>query len=178
MSKFGDLKKEMREEIIKGEKKRNHSKTDFNKFTKAFVNDVDFTTHKVKGVDEAGKVIKDEVKPVEEYRKGLKKILIDFGVDKQEAEKIMKEYEIKSVDGLYEFISELMYEYMDTGKKFSFLPKEDFTGTMWLDDVEADTDWQEYRNPSKPGEFIYSKRDKHKVLNRKSSCPNWLKTKK
>lgn len=179
MSKgFKELKQELAEEINKGEKKRTHSKTDFNKMAKAFVNDVEFTAHKVKGVDEEGNPVKEEFQPVKEYRKGLKRILTDFGVDKQEAEKMMQDYQIKSVDGLYEFMSELMYQYMESGKKFQFIPKEDFNGSMWIDNDEGDDDWKEYRNPSKPGESVYTKRKPHKVLNRKSSCPNWLKESK
>lgn len=179
MSKgFKELKKEIREEINKGEKKRTHSKNDFNKFAKAYVNDVDHVSYKVKGVDENGAPVKEEFKPVQDYRKGLKKVLADFGVDKQEAEKIMNDYQFKNVDGLYEFVSELLYEYMETGKKFQFVPKEDFNGSMWVDEDAGDDDWKEYRNPSKPGESVFTKRKPHKVLNRKSTCPNWLKESK
>lgn len=179
MSKgFKELKNELANEIQKGDKKRTHSKNDFNKLAKAFLNDVEYTTHKVKGVDEDGKPVKEEIQPVKEYRKGLKKMLTDFGVDKQEAEKMMTDYEIKSVEGQYEFISELLYQYMESGKKFQFIPKEDFNASMWIDDDEGDDDWKEYRNPSKPGESVYTKRKPHKVLNRKSTCPNWLKESK
>lgn len=175
---FDKLKKELKDQIEKGEKKRNHSKSDFNKFAKAFVNDPEFTSYKVKGVDENGQPIKEEIKPVEAYRKDVKKVLLDFGVDKQEAEKIMSEYQFKNTDAAYEMVSELMYQYLDTGKKFGFMPKEDFNGSIFIDDVEADDDWQEYRIPSKPGEFTYTKRKAHRTLNRKSTCPNWLKEKK
>ena len=175
---FKDLRDEMKKQIEAGEKKRNHSKSDFNKFAKALVNDSDFTSYKVKGVDEDGKPVKEEIKPVENFRKDVKKVLLDFGVDKQEAEKIMTDYKFKSCDSAYEMTSELLYQYIDTGKKFGFMPKEDFNGSIFIDDVEADDDWQEYRIPSKPGEVTHSKRKAHKVLNRKSTCPNWLKEKK
>lgn len=174
---FDKLKKEMQEQIEKGDKKRNHSKSDFNKFTKAFLNDTSFTSYKIKGVDEKGQPVKEEIKPVESYRKDIKKVLLDFGVDKQEAEKIM-EYQFRNTDAAYEMVSELLYQYLDTGKKFGFIPKTDFNGSIFIDNVEADDDWQEYRIPSKPGEFTYTKRERHKVLNRKSTCPNWLKAKK
>ena len=86
---FKELRDEMKMQIEAGEKKRNHSKSDYNKFAKAFVNDIEFTSYKVKGVDEDGKPVKEEIKPVENFRKDVKKGRRDFGVDKQEAEKIM-----------------------------------------------------------------------------------------
>lgn len=175
---FKELRDEMKKQIDAGDKKRNHSKSDFNKFAKAFVNDTDFTSYKVKGVDEDGKPVKEEIKPVENFRKDIKKVLLDFGVDKQEAEKIMTDYKFKGTESAYEMTSELLYQYLDTGKKFGFMPKDDFNGSIFIDDVEADDDWQEYRIPSKPGEVTHSKRKAHKVLNRKSTCPNWLKEKK
>ena len=180
MSKFSDLKKEMKESISKGEKQRRHSKADFTKFAKEFVNDVEFEVTKVKGVDENDKPVVEKITPVKDYRKTLEKILEDFGVDKQEAAKMTTDYQIKSVDGMYEFVSELLYQYMETGKKFQFIQKEDFNGAIWVDDEEEDDDWKEWKNPrakvdpSQP-EYVYVKKKAHKKLNRSSKCPSWLK---
>lgn len=180
MSKFSELKKEMQDSINKGEKKRTHSKADFNKFAKEFVNDVEFEATKVKGVDEEGKPVEEKFTPVKDYRKSLEKVLVDFGVDKQEASKMTTDYKIKSVDGMYEFVSELLYQYMETGKKFQFIPKDDFTGSIWVDNEEEEKEWKEWKNPrakddpSQP-EHVYTKKKAHKKLNRSSKCPSWLK---
>lgn len=149
------------------------SRSDFDKMAKAFVNDVNYTTETVSMKN--GKLEKKEVKPVEKFRGMIKAVLKDFGVDAQEAEAIMSDTkEIKSVDGLYELVSELVYRYMEAGKKFDFMPKEDFVGSLSLD--SKDEDEKEYRNIKDPdGPGIKVKKKKHKVLNKHSKCPKWLK---
>lgn len=154
------------------------SRSDFDKLAKAFVNEVGYTTETVSM--RGGELQRKEVTPVKAFRGMIQAILRDFGVDKAEAERVMDEtYTIKSVNGLYEFVSELIYVYMDAGKKFEFMPKEDFVGNISLDDVEEETD-KEYRIKKSDGteNVYYVTKQKHKVLNKKSKCPQWKKSKK
>ena len=55
-------------------------------------------------------------------QKVVMKILLDFGVDKQEAERIMtNDYQFKDLNALYEVASETILNYAGTGKKFNFI---------------------------------------------------------
>lgn len=187
MSKtFTEVFNEIKEGISvskKGKPVITFSKSDFEKLAKAYVNEVDYTTE-VCSV-KAGDLVKDEVKPVEMFRGMIKRILKDFGVDEQEASRVMdSSYEIKSVNGIYEFISELLYKYMEAGKKFDFMTKEDFQGSVYLADILEET--KTFANIKKkdadgniiddgrPAEVVVKKKA-HKVIKQKSKCPEWLK---
>jgi hypothetical protein len=157
----------------KGKPVKSFSRSDFDRLAKAFVNEVGYTTEVVGTKD--GEMVTKEVNPVEKFRGMLKVILQDFGVDKQEAQKIMDSYEIRNVDGLYELTSELVYQYINAGKKFDFMPKKDFVGSMSLKDVAAAEGlFTDIRTKEK----ISIKKEAHKLLEKKSKCPKWLKSKK
>ncbi len=173
MSKtFSDVFDEIKAEVS-GKSARTFSKADFDRMAKALVNDVDHTVEvaSVKG----GEMQLKEVKPVAAYRKTLQRILQDFGVDKHESARVLESsYEIASVDGLYELASELIYKYIEAGKKFDFLTRKDFKGSLQLAEVaEATT---EHKLIGQEG-TVKVKKEKHNVLKAKSSTPNWLKTK-
>ncbi|HEY8401796.1 MAG TPA: hypothetical protein VIK89_11060 [Cytophagaceae bacterium] len=152
------------------------SRSDFDRLAKALVNDVDYTIDAVSIKN--GEVQKKEIKPVQLYRNTIRAILQDFGVDKQEAARIMdSSYEIRSVDGLYELASELIYKYMEAGKKFDFITREDFMGSLTLREVDESV--SEHKSISKDGEpskTFKVKKGKHKQLEKKSKAPRWLKT--
>ena len=103
------------------------------------------------------------------------KILLDFGVDKQEAERILtNDYQFKDVSALYEVASETILNYAGTGKKFNFITKPDLQCSLIIDDYE-----EEVKMTKKPGaddsearEVLYKKHRKAKVT---STCPDWLK---
>lgn len=181
MSKtFTEVFNEIKEGLTysaKGKAVKTFSRTDFDKLAKAFVNSPDYTTTvaSMKG----GEMQTREVKPVEGFRGMIQAILRDFGVDKAEAERVMSDtYSIKSVNGLYEFVSELIYAYMDAGKKFEFLSKEDFIGSISVDDVdEIEKDYTIKKKDGSVNTYKVNKKA-HKVLNKKSKCPQWKKSKK
>ncbi len=157
-----------------GKVSKTFSRNDFDKLAKAFVNEVGYTTETVSV--RGGDLHRKEVKPVVGFRSLIQAILLDFGVDKKEAARVMEEsYSIKSVNGLYEFVSELIYQYMEAGKKFDFLTKEDFVGGITLDEVEEETREYEMRQADGTSKTYKVTKDKHKVLNKKSKCPQWKK---
>ncbi len=169
---FSEIKKNI-STSSSGKEIKTFSRTDFDKLASAFLNDVEYKTESV--AMRGGKLERKTVEPVKALRGLIRKVLIDFGVDKQEAEKIMDStYEIKSVDGIYELCSELVYQYINAGKKFDFMTKEDFSGSILLKEVdEVVTEHKDI----KTGEPYRVKKKKHKVLEKKSKVPKWLKNK-
>lgn len=109
-------------------------KSDYLNLAKAMLNTPDYSTEIVKSRnDEDGTVVTETLKPVEMFReKFLKPILKDCGVDAAEADMVMT-MEIKKVEGLYELVKELDYQYMMAGRNVDFLPKEDFKASMSID---------------------------------------------
>lgn len=156
---------------------KSFSKSDFEKLVRAFVNTPDYECEIVKTKN--GEMVKSTVNPVANFRGMIRTILKDFGVDKAEAEKVMTEYEIRTCD-MYEFVSEIIYKYMEAGKKFDFINKEDFSGSMSLKFVEEEEkEYTEIRkkdaDPSVPLKTFKQRKKAHKVLEKKSKCPKWLK---
>lgn len=166
--------KDVFEEIKEGSKgsKVTFSRADFDKLAKAYMNEVGYKAN-VHGKEEGDA----SVETVKSLRGMIKKILKDFGVDEQEAAIIMtEEYQIKNVDGIYEMCSELVYNYVDAGKKFAFIPKDDFEGSLTLDIVEASTTTT--KGVGEDAATFKVEKQKHKKIKVKSSCPKWLKTSK
>lgn len=162
-----------------GKVKKTFSRSDFDKLLKAFLNESGYTT-KV-ATTKGGELVLNEIQPVKEFRdKVITKLLVDAGHDKTEAAKMAAEYEFTKVDGLYEIISEVIYQYMNANKKFDFLPKEDFNGSLTLKSVDAAVG--EYSSIRKKGDTTPPKKFKvetkaHKLLEKKSKAPKWLKKK-
>jgi hypothetical protein len=173
---FQEVFNEIRSNVTmskKGKPVKSFSKSDFDRLAKAFLNERGYKTEVV-GTKE-GSMVTKEVLPVDEFRGMIKIILQDFGVDKQEAQKMIDSYEIHNVDGLYELCSELLYQYMNAGKKFDFMPKKDFVGSMSIKEVAAAEGlFTDIRTKEK----ITIKKEAHKLLEKKSKCPKWLKSKK
>ncbi|MDD3172211.1 MAG: hypothetical protein PHF63_00855 [Herbinix sp.] len=153
--------------------KSTFSRSDFETVAKALINEVEYSTEvcKIKN----GELIKETIMPVKDFRKGMRDILVSFGVDKQDAEKIMSaDFKITKTDWFYPLISELITSYMSTGHKFTFLPKDDFMASIKLAKREATT--KEFTNPKTKQKFKKTIPE-HTVLVKQSSCPSWRKKK-
>lgn len=163
-----------------GKVKKTFSKSDFDKLLQAFLNDSEYemSVAKTKG----GEMVVDKSQPVKAFRGMIKRILVDFGVDAQDAAKIESEYQIRNVDGLYEVICEIIYTYCKADKKFVIPAKEDFGGmSVTLKSVEKTI--KEYskirgKDDKGPAEKFTVESGKHSLLVSKSKCPTWLKKKK
>lgn len=156
------------------------NKKNFDKLLKAMLNDPKFTT-------EAVHVKKGTIDSVEEievskgFRKFCKKIVEKCGVDKTESERVLSdEFSIDSVDGLYEFMATAIYLYIQRGNRFDFIPKKDFKGSVALKTVPGSFESRERFSPQDRkslGVYEITKKD-HSVLCVKSSCPDYLKSRK
>lgn len=154
----------------KGKEKKNFSRKDYDELFTAFLNENDYETETV--TVKGDELVRTTVKPVAEFRKVFYNTLIDFGVDKQEAAKILDgSYQFAKTPGAYEFTSEVMENYLKH-KKFNFLPKEDLVASIVLDEVDEEE--KEFR---KPGTDEKSKKriKKHRKIKAKSTAPKWAK---
>ena len=154
------------------------NKKKFNKLLLAFANDPDFkyTVEKTVG----GKVETEEIMPTKEFRKFCKKLVEKAGVDSHESEFVLTpEFTLDNIDGLYDFFTAAVYEYLNAGNKFDFPRRTDFKGSIILKDVEENSKVRDARNPrdgSYLGKFKTTEK-KHKKLVAKSPCPDNLKEK-
>ena len=153
---------------------RNFNKSQFDDVMVTLLNDTEYEATVVTKRNDDGTVVTKQVNPAMAFREGtLKPILAGFGVDKIEAENI-KTVEITKVDGLYEIMSEGIELYARTGKKFNFLPKEDLSASLTLDEIEEEV--KTYRVPNSD-ETTTVKEGKHTKMKVKSSVPANRKTK-
>ena len=181
MKTFDEVYKEISSNVSvtkSGKPKKTFSKTDFDALTKALLNTPEFKT--VYYGMKNGEVVTKDVYPVKQLRESLKRILTDNGVDAQEAAKFVTDYTFTNVDGMYEFISEILYQYMDAGKKFDFPTKKDFKASLSIKDVEESEGIYSAiakKGDKNPPEKFKIKTQKHKILEKKSKAPDWLKKK-
>lgn len=156
------------------------SKEAFNEQIKTIINNPDYKVDVVKvSKAKAEGYNTTEVSVTQGFRKFCKKLLEQFGVDKFESEKVLtSEFQFNNVDGLYEFMCACIYEYIDNGNKFDFVPREGFKGSLELVDI-----------PEKIKESTLCDKDgnvkkystlmrKHKKLKASGGCPSYLKEKR
>ena len=159
-------------EIKNQKKSKKFNRDSFDELTLAMLNS-DVETEVVKSRNDDG-VDTTKINVTKEFINGfIKPILKDYGVDNIEAETI-NSYEFHSVKGVYEFVSELIYEYMQTDKPFKFLPKENFNGTILIKDVEpAVKERRDINKKDENGNSLYNtfEYDSHEVLKANSSAP-------
>lgn len=166
---YNELKEQIKQKMENGGR-RTFSREEFNDLTKAYLNDIDNKTVVAKKIGD--EIREEEINPVADFRKMIYNILTDFGVDKQEAAKVCTEYKFRNMDAMYPITSEIIMNYLETGKKFSFLPKKDLTCSLTLHEFEEETKMN--RAPGKEEEIptLYKK---HRKIKAESNCPSWLK---
>lgn len=157
-------------------KAQTFKRDDFEAVVRGILNTPDYKAKTAKAAGEGFEVVEVEVTP--RIRKSLQKILIDFGVDKEDAKPMLDSFEFQKghLDGIYELISESVYKYIEAGRKFNFLTKEDFQGSLLIKDVEAGETESRDMTSDDPEAKIRKSHKAHKLLVRKSKTPNWLKT--
>lgn len=173
---FNDVKAKQR--ISKGKKPKpvhSHSRSDFESIAKAIINEPQFKIERAVANKEGGGYTVEEVYPVQGFRKMLQSVLRDFGVDKQESERVLTDaYEVRTTEGMYEFIESVIYTYLDAGRKFSFMSRPDFQGSISLVSVESG-EKKTFRDVQ-TGESFNVERKAYKTLERKSPVHPWLST--
>nr|DAR14076.1 MAG TPA: integrase [Caudoviricetes sp.] len=174
--------KEVLEEIkSEGENKYNRfSKKNFDKLMKAIVNDVEFS-EKVAQVKGGELVDEIPVMVTKNFRKFLRHIVEKAGVDKAESQVVMEEsFTIDNVDGLYDFFTAALYEYIAAGNKFDMPKTKDFQGSLYMKSNPKASKKTKGRNPQTGedlGEFEQSNEAYHSLAV-SSPCPKWLKSRK
>lgn len=156
------------------------SKKAFNELVDALVNDTEFAAKVAVTKNKELAEVK-EVFVGKEFRKFLKRILEKAGVDKADASIVMDpSFEIDNVDGMYELISTAIYEYMDAGNRFEFLPREDFRGSLTLRQKPESTETRRVRNPQTKEDLgLWENTTKaYKVLAASSPAPDYLRTRR
>lgn len=156
------------------------NKKKFTTLMKALANDIEFQA-------KVAKVKKGELESVESimvtkgFREWCKKLLEKAGVDKNESNIVLSsDFTIDNMDGLYEFFVTAIYEYINSGNQFDFLPTEDFKGSIYIKNVPEKvsvTDAYSPQDRTYLGTFETTKKA-HKELGIKSGCPAFLKNKK
>lgn len=171
MKTYNELVNEVKEEMANGGK-RTFNKELFSELSRAYLNEYGATTKVAK--TKGGEVYTEEITPVDDFRKFIEKVLIDFGVDKQEATRIRDNYEFTNVDALYPICSELITNYLETGKRFMFIPKEDCVASLLMDEYKEETKYNKNpRDPeAEPKATVYKP---HKKIKCESVCPSWLR---
>jgi len=172
MKTYMELVNEVKEELNNGGK-RSFSRELFNDLTAAYLNDIGNTTTIAKTKN--GELVEEEINVPLDFRKMVMKILLDFGVDKQEAERILtNDYQFRDVSAIYEVASETILNYVDTGKKYNFIAKSDLQCSLIIEEYK-----EEVKMTKRPGaddsearEVLYKK---HRKLKAQSTCPDWLK---
>lgn len=156
------------------------NKKNFGILMTALANDVDFTS-KVAKVKAGELDTVEDVLVTKGFRKWCKNLVEKAGVDKAESERVMSaDFQIDNMDGLYEFFASALYQYIEAGNQFDFLPTEDFKGSLYLKSVDEKTTVADVKSPqdgSYIGTFETTKK-KHKELAVKSGCPAFLKNRK
>lgn len=161
-----------------GKVKKTFSRTDFDTLLKAMVNEVEYSTEYCGTKN--GEMTKKTVQPVKMFRESLKRVLMNFGVDSHDAEKIVTDYKFTNVDGWYELMSEIIYRYMEANKKFDFPTREDFKASISIKNVDKSTGTYsaiKKKGDNSPAEKFKIETGSHKILEKKSKAPSWLKKK-
>ena len=156
------------------------SKKSFNDLMKAMLNDTEFVSEvavtKNKELADVQKVM-----VTKEFRGFLKRILEKAGVDKAESAMVLDPtFTIDNVDGLYDFMTAAIYEYMDAKNTFEFPAKKDFRGKLNIKEKAATKKTSEARNPQTGeslGTWEYETKP-YKTLVASSPAPEYLKTRR
>lgn len=151
------------------------NKKKFNDFMCELANDTDYTYETAKFIK--GELRVSEIKATKQFRNWCKKLLMKAGMDKKEAERVMRsDFVIDDVNGLYDFFTAAIYEYMNNGNKFDFIPKKDFKGSIYLNNIPKTKKTSKQFSPkdrSFIGEFEIEK-ESYKQLKASSTCPKYL----
>lgn len=154
------------------------TRTNFEKVCRAVANDPDFETDMAVWIKNQDCISVDKLKISKPFRAWLKKILEQFGIDKNESQIVMgNDYEVPKMDWCYDFFATVLYEFIASGNKFQMIPKTDFKGKLYLKENESTTKTRKAKNP-RTGEYLGEfeiTTDKYRSLAVESPCPDYLK---
>ena len=153
------------------------SENNFNSLLHAMLNDLSFKEEVVK-YGAGNETIEDveEVMVSQDFRKFLKGVLVEAGMDDADAAVVETEdFKIKNVDGLYELISSSIYQFMNLGHQFKFMPKKDFIATIGIRSFDAIDEDRNVHNPATGEKYVqHYKCAPHRELCGKSHAPAYM----
>lgn len=175
-------------EEIRAERKENgkiaykqFTRKNFEKVCRAIANDPNFETDMAVWIKDQGTVSIDKLKVSYPFRLWLKKVLEQFGIDKNESKLVLDDdYEVPSMDWCYDFFATVLWEFIASGNKFQMIPKEDFKGKLYLKENDSGKKVRKSKNP-RTGEYLGEfeiTNDKHRSLAVESPCPEYLKSRR
>jgi hypothetical protein len=164
----------------KGKKVVNRfNKKNFNNLMIAMANEPDFQERVTKVKN--GEKTYEDIMVSKGFRKWCKHLLEKAGMDKKESEWVYTDdFKIDNIDGLLDFFSAALYEYLAAGNRFDLLSKDDFQASLEIRDIDEITKVKEARSPQ-TGESLgvfEIKKGKHRELKAKSPCPSYLSEKR
>lgn len=162
--------------------KNRFSEKSFNKLLAAMFNDPNFTTE-VAVVKNGELDTVDQIKVSEGFRSFCRRILEQAGMDTADSQVVMNpEFTIseKMTEGLYEFMATAIYLFIEKGNKFDLIPKPDFKGSIYLNEVDEKITEKESIHPGTRESlgFYKTTKGKHKELRVKSPTPKYLTKRK
>ena len=151
----------------------------------ALANDSEFTTEVARSVNGGEECVVESVAVSKEFRKWLRKMVEQAGVDKMESERVLnaEEFTISDMSPFYDFFTTAMIEYMSAGNYFSMPTKPDFEATLSIPVVDKKVVTKEAFTPGtaesrKSLGIFETTYEKHRELKVSSSCPKFLKKRK
>lgn len=170
---FSEVKDEIFKQTQAGGKKT-FSESTFNKLTSAMLNEVGYEAKTVKRTKD-GEVKEEIIKPVDEFRsKVIGTIAKQAGVDKDETEKLIKEYKFPADTSWYPIVSESLTNSMEAGKSFVTLSKDDMVASLSMETIP-----EQVKMNGAPGAPESEKKPvvygEHRRIKCSSGCPKWLR---
>lgn len=165
MSKFTEKKQEIKEKAASSNRKT-FNEQEFNEMATALINEHDYGTTIAQTVK--GEYSEKEILPVEELRKSLiGSVAKAAGCDTADQARLIKEHQFPTLP-IYGYIAEAVENYMDAGKAFAFLPKDDMRGTIYIESQEETV--KEVKSP-KTQEVSKRRYLPYRKIKTRSNCP-------
>ena len=169
MGKFLEKKNEIAE-AAKASNRKTFNENDFNELGTALLNDPGYTT--TVAVVENGVTTTKEVNPVADLRKSLiTSVAKAAGCDNADQQKLVEEHQFNKLP-LFDYVSELVENYCDTGKVIQMRSKPDFRATIAIEkQAEAVKD---VKTPQ-TNEVKTCKYSAYRKMKVRSNCPQNLR---
>lgn len=171
--------KEIVKDVQENSKMKNFSSTLHNKMLTAFMNDPDFISEDIKLSPSKMEKLKVQKKVVKEFRKSMRDVLVEFGLDKNDAERVVENYKFKKKfsKALYEMYHEYVYQYLKTGKKLNLFSKDDIKASIYIKPRDKNTRpvfiLKDGKRVSTGNQVTH---ESYFALGQSSGCPKHLKT--
>lgn len=167
MGKFADKKQEILNQSIAQGNKKTSNISAFNELGTALINEVGYETEIV--VREKGEYVKKTISPVDEFRQAtIGFVAKKAGCDKAEADRLTAEVQFPTLP-LYPVVSEMVSGYLEAGKRFPFLQKDECQASLVMTRETAKT--KEAKKPS-TGEIVGTlETPEFNKIKAQSTCP-------